>query len=318
MPVVARPGPGASPEAGLRHDGLFYSDDTSYLAGLLEFVHGGLERDEPVLVAVPGRNLELIRQGLGRDARRVRLADMAVAGRNPGRIIGTVLRAFAEEHAGHRVRIVGEPIWAGRSAEEYPACAEHEALINVALADTLVHVLCPYDTTRLAPSVLTDATRTHPDISDGSRRWTSPGYVDPVVAARSFDRPLSTPPEDADLLVLNGFTGLRAARARAHEVATAAGMDPARVADLRRIVQELAINTVVHSGCSGMLLIWLADGQVRVELQDGGRITDVLVGRRYPGPAHENHGLWLVNRLADLVRIHRHPAGTDIRVHVRI
>lgn len=318
MSPAALPTADPLPDGGLRHDGLFYEDDASYLGGLLDFIHGGLCRDEPVLVAVPGRNLELVRDGLGDDAPRVRLADMAVAGRNPGRIIGTVLRAFAEEHAGRRVRIVGEPIWAGRSYEEYPACAEHEALINVALADTLVHVICPYDSTRLSEPVLEDALRTHPDISDGTSRWTSPGYVDPVAAARSFDRPLPPPPDEADLVVLSTMTGPRGARNRVHEIAEQAGMAPERISDLRRIVQELAINTIVHSGGCGVLLAWVAEGEVRVELQDSGRIPDVLAGRRHPGPGHEDNGLWLVNRLADLVRIHRHAEGTDVRVHVRI
>ena len=48
--------------------------------------------------------------------------------------------AFVREHPGSRVRIVGEPIWAERTDEEYPACAEHEALINVALGESPVQL----------------------------------------------------------------------------------------------------------------------------------------------------------------------------------
>ncbi len=113
------------------------------------------------------------------EAELVRTADMAQAGRNPGRIIGTVLTAFVREHAGHRVRIIGEPIWAGRSNDEYPACAEHEALINVALAESPAYVLCPYDVRRLGREWLTDATRTHPTLAADGERWDSPAYTDP-------------------------------------------------------------------------------------------------------------------------------------------
>ena len=59
---------------------------------------------------------------------------MAEAGRNPGRILPAVLHAFADDHPRARVRIVGEPVWAGRTPVEYPACAQHEALINGSLA----------------------------------------------------------------------------------------------------------------------------------------------------------------------------------------
>ena len=169
----------------LEHDALFYANDDEYVAGVVGFVREGLQRDEPVLVAVPGWNLELLREALSPDEMpRVRLRDMTVAGRNPGRIIGTVLSAFVHEHADRRVRIVGEPIWAGRTDEEYPACAEHEALINVALGESPASIQCPYDTTRLPTSVLTDATRTHPTLASPSDRWMSPTYGTPARSPR--------------------------------------------------------------------------------------------------------------------------------------
>ena len=67
------------------------------------------------------------------------------------------------------VRVVGEPIWAGRTDEEYPACAEHEALINVALGDAPAYIQCPYDTSGLPASVLTDAEAEVLAVADGGR-----------------------------------------------------------------------------------------------------------------------------------------------------
>ncbi|MGH3565902.1 MAG: anti-sigma factor RsbA family regulatory protein [Pseudonocardia sp.] len=309
----------ADPPAGLYHPALFYSDAASYLEGVLGFVRDGLDRNEPVLVAVPEPNLSLIRSELTAEERAlVRTADMAVAGRNPGRIIGSVLTPFVEEHPHQRVRIVGEPIWAGRSAEEYPACAEHEALINVALGASPAAILCPYDTVRLAPAVLDDATRTHPVLASGSSRWTSPAYTDPLSLAASFDRPLSAPPPDADVLVVTALGGPASARRFVHEFAEQASMTPARIADLRLIAQELATNTILHSGGSGLLSIWAVDGHIVCQLEDGGRINDPLVGRRPPGPSKIGHGLHAVHRVADLVRVHRDAHGTTVRVHVAI
>jgi anti-sigma regulatory factor (Ser/Thr protein kinase) len=310
-----------SPQATgpLVHDALFYADDDEYLLGVLGFVREGLERNEPVLVALPGERLDLVRAALhDGEPDRVRLTDMTAAGRNPGRIIGGVLTPFVQEHPDRAVRMVGEPIWPGRTGEEYPACAEHEALINLALGDAPASILCPYDTARLPAAVLTDATRTHPGLASGTAHWPSPAYGDPGAVAASFDLPLTSPPRDVDVLVVSPGTGARAARRFVHEFAEGAGMCPERIAHLRSAVQELAVNTLVHSGGSGLLSIWRNGDEVVCQIQDGGRLSDPLAGRRPPTLPDAGHGLHHVHQVADLVRVHRDSQGTTVRVHVRL
>ncbi len=307
----------ASAAGTLEHDALFYTDAASYRSGCLDFVRSGLDQDEPVLVAVPQPGLGLLRSALSAaESELVRTKDMSVAGRNPGRIIGTVLTAFVREHAPRRVRIIGEPIWAARSAAEYPACAEHEALINVALADSSAYILCPYDVRRLGRDWLTDATRTHPTLAAAGDRWDSPAYADPVAVAAWFDRPPAAAPSEADVLVIAPTTGPSTARRFVHDYATAVGMRPERVDDLRTAVQELVVNTLVHAGGSGLLMIWTSGRQVVCQVQDGGRITDPLAGRRPPAPPAVGHGLFTVHQVCDLVRVHRRRDGTLIRIHV--
>jgi anti-sigma regulatory factor (Ser/Thr protein kinase) len=307
----------ASAAGTLEHDALFYTDAASYRSGCLDFVRAGLEQDEPVLVAVPQPGLGLLRSALSEaEAARVRTADMAQAGRNPGRIIGTVLTAFVREHAGQRVRIIGEPIWAGRSGDEYPACAEHEALINVALAESPAYVLCPYDVRRLGREWLTDATRTHPILAADGERWESPAYTDPVALAAYFDQPPEPAPPEADVLVIGPTTGPSTARRFVHDYAQATGMSEGRLHNLRTAVQELVVNTVVHAGGSGLLMIWTEGRQIVCQVQDGGRITDPLVGRRPPAPPAVGHGLFTVHQVCDLVRVHRRRDGTLVRIHV--
>lgn len=304
----------------LEHDALFYATRDEYVSGVLGFVREGLQRDEPVLVAVPSWNLDVLHDALApHELPRVRLRDMTVAGRNPGRIIGTVLTAFVREHPEQRVRIVGEPIWAGRTDEEYPACAEHEALINVALGASPAYIQCPYDTAKLPASVLTDATRTHPTLASPVERWTSPTYTDPGAVAASFDTPLDPTPADAEFVMISSETGARTARVLVHDVGLAHGMDPDRLTDVRLVAQELAVNTLTHSpNRRGMLEVWTADDHLVLQVQDGGRITDPLVGRRTPEPPHVGHGLFVVHQLADLVRIHRESTGTTVRVYFRL
>jgi len=52
------------------------------------------------------------------------------------------------------------------------------------------------------------------------------------------------------------------------------------------------------------------------QVQDGGRITDPLVGRRPPAPPAVGHGLFTVHQVCDLVRVHRRRDGTLVRIHV--
>src|SRR5262245_24739271 len=144
---------------------------------------------EPVLVAVPTRKLQMLQHAWGDAADAVEMHDMTATGRNPGRIIGDVLLNFVARHPDHHVRIVGEPIWAGRDATEYPACAQHEALINVALDGSSATILCPYDVTLLSRDAIADASRTHPTLWMGERKWHSAEYQDPVATADSFNLP---------------------------------------------------------------------------------------------------------------------------------
>ncbi|MGE3285279.1 MAG: anti-sigma factor RsbA family regulatory protein [Pseudonocardia sp.] len=309
-PVKERP-------AGLWHPALYYADRADYLAGVVGFVREGLERGEPVLVAVPEPNLGAVSDALTAAERAaVQLVDMRRAGRNPGRIIGGVLSAFVAEHPGRRVRIVGEPIWPGRSDDEYPACAEHEALINLALHDAPASVLCPYDTTGLDNGRIQDAARTHPVLIEGGRRWHSLDYADPAAVAATFDRPLPPAPSDADIQVVGGPVGPAQARRFVHDVAAQAGMSPSRIAALRSVVQELVINTIVHAGGRGLLTVWVTDEHLVCQIEDPGFLPDVLAGRRPAAPSDVGHGLRLVHDLADLVRVHRRPGGTTIRVHL--
>ncbi|MEU2897750.1 anti-sigma factor RsbA family regulatory protein [Streptomyces sp. NPDC001273] len=296
------------------HPALFYRDDQEYLDGTVPFVREGLEAGEPVAVAVPGDRLRLIRDALGADAERVRLLDMREAGRNPGRIIPGVLRAFADGRtAGPRVRIIGEPIWAGRSASEYPACVQHEALINAAFQGRTATILCPYDAARLPAHVLEDACATHPTvIAGGSRPGRDSGTYAPDTAVARYNEPL---PPVADAMTFP-FTddSLPDARYAATDEGRRLGLTGVALEDLALATAELTTNSVLHGGGSGVLRVWGEDGRVLCEVRDRGRLTDPLAGRR---PASRDQrggrGLLMVNLLADLVRVHTGDEGTTIR-----
>lgn len=306
------------------HEALFYLDADEYVGGIESFLREGLELAEPVLVAVPGPHLEVLRSAMGSDAQRVRFVDMTKAGRNPGRIIPTVLYTFAQEHSAGRVRIVGEPIWPGRTAAEYRAALQHEALINVALADQAATILCPYDRRGLDKVALADARRTHPILVDGDHRELSSDYSDPRAVADGSFKLLPEPPEWwGDMLVFSTRSDLRAIRQFVEGLALRAGLRSQRVSDLCLAVNEVATNTLLHTDEPGILSIWQdSDTECLVcEISDSGQLTDRLVGRIPPAKSDAHgRGLLLVNTLCDLVELPtgRIGTGTTLRLHMAL
>ncbi|SFJ99778.1 Anti-sigma regulatory factor (Ser/Thr protein kinase) [Streptosporangium canum] len=295
------------------HPALFYRGARQYLDGTVPFIREGLAAGEPVAVAVPPQNVELLRAELGEAASEVRFLDMTRAGRNPGRIIPGVLRAFADLHPAGRVRIIGEPIWAGRSATEYPACVQHEALINLAFSGRAVTILCPYDLDGLDPSVIAEAEMTHPVVMDGYGQRTSRVYA-PERIIQDYNQPLPDPVDAAAL----GFAGGDLGRVRDFVVGHAAsmGLCGERLEDLRLIASELAANSLDYGGGSGTVRIWAENGQVAVDVTDAGHILDPLAGRRPADPRQRgSRGLLVTNLLSDLVRIHTNQDGTTVRVY---
>lgn len=302
------------------HEALLYRGDTEYLAGTVPFVLDALRRARPVLVAVPGDRLALLRGALGADADRVEFTDMTRAGRNPGRILPWVLGGFFSSHGGGP-RVIGELIWPGRDGSEYPGCVIHEALINLAFAGRPGTVLCPYDAAALDVAVLADAATTHPVLVERSGRRRSRSYQEPERVVARFNRP---PPavRSAPLLRFDPADApsplLSEARRFAAEQAAAAGLDADRIADLEVVVSELATNTLRYGRGAGELRVWARPGELLCEVRDGGHITDPLAGRLLPDPESDRgRGLLLVNYLCDLVETYSSAAGTVVRGHLR-
>ena len=296
------------------HPALFYRGAEEYVDGTVPFVRAGLEAGEPVAVAIPRPKLDILREALGGAARDVSFIDMTQAGRNPGRIIPRVLRAFADSHPKTRVRIIGEPIWPERTGPEYPACAQHEALINSAFEGRDATILCPYDAEGLGEQVLTDAYATHPVVISRGRQQRSRSYAPDQVVER-YNEPL-TAAEAAEGYVF-GADELPMARYFVVERAERFGLSGVRLEDLALCVAELTTNSVVHGGGTGTVRVWAEGGQVLCEVRDKGYLKDPLAGRRPPPPGQlGGRGLLLVHCLADLVRVHTAPEGTVVRCHM--
>ncbi|WP_371614032.1 MEDS domain-containing protein [Streptomyces sp. NBC_00454] len=186
---------------------------------------------------------------------------MTLAGRNPGRIIPGVPLSFADAHPSGHVRIIGEPIRPGRTPREYPACVQHEALINAAFHGRGVTALCPYDAERLPPRY-------------------SPTRAPPSRALAQSNDPLTHPGDAAAFEFDEGH--LHGARFFATRIASRLGMAEEARAAPSLTVAELTTNSVVHGSGNETLRLWAERDQLVYEVRDPGLLRDPLAGRRLP------------------------------------
>jgi anti-sigma regulatory factor (Ser/Thr protein kinase) len=290
------------------HEALLYDGPDALLAGTLPFIRDGLERDEPVLVAMGEEKLAALDDALGpSDAVFV---DMRALGHNPARII-PAWRDFCSRHDGP-VRGIGEPIWAGRSGAELVESQLHEALLNVAFDGTAdFKLLCPYDTAALDASVIHEACAGHPHVDAQPSR----AYRGPERLLAPFEAPLEPPPAHARVL---GFELDTLAEVRRMAEGCVADLEHPRGQDLVLAVAELAANSIRHGGGRGILRVWHDDGAVIAEIRDRGLIADPLAGRREPSFEQlGGRGLWIANAVCDLVQVRSGPQGTAVRLHMK-
>lgn len=297
-----------------RHVALLYDGEGDFVTRTTPFLRDGLAADEPAMVMVAPRKIELLRQALGDDAAHVRFVDMTLAGQNPARII-PAWRAFADVNAGRRMRGIGEPIWTARGPHELVECQRHELLLNHAFADARgFRLLCPYDTESLPEETIREAERTHPYVAYKGTSVQSGSY--PGVHACAAPH-LDALPEPASPIREIEFGAEAVDVVRRAVERHASGLSPRRRNDLVLAVNELATNSVRHGGGQGRLRLWSEDGRVVCEVRDRGAITDPLAGRKHPLPSqYGGYGLWVANHVCDLVQIRVTPHGGVVRVHM--
>jgi transcriptional regulator with XRE-family HTH domain len=166
----------------LAHQVLVYSSPEEFLAATVPYVTEGLERSHATLAVTSPARIGLLRDALGDRAGQVEFADSTDWYSTPGAAMsryGTFVTERFEAGAPW-VRVLGEPVWTGRSAAEVAAWTRYESVLNLVFAASPATVLCPYDTTALPAAVVAYAQRTHPEVVRGSDGAASPAYQEPA------------------------------------------------------------------------------------------------------------------------------------------
>ena len=310
---------GAAPASAFRHEALLYEGIDDFVEQTSSFIVEGVESGEPVLVVVAAEKIARLRDELGARANVVHFADMLDVGSNPARII-PAWKSFVDGHAGsgQPLRGIGEPIWAGRSAEELIECERHEALLNLAFAAPHAWwLLCPYDVAELPPTVLQEARRNHPFVLAAGENLTAQECRSLSDIAQPFDAPLADAPAIASEMRFDS-DALSDVRRFVEDRAAHAGLDALRSDDLVLAVNEIVTNSVRYGGGQGVLKMWETPDTSISEVRDSGHIDGPMIGRLRPTPNESGgFGVWIANQVCDLVQVRSFPDGSTVRLHMR-
>jgi transcriptional regulator with XRE-family HTH domain len=153
----------------LEHRALRYGSDEEFLAAAVPFLADGMERAHSLLAVTTPTQIGLLRDALNDRSTSVEFADSEDWYSTPTEALNRY-RAFVKdkfEAGAVWIRIVGEPVWAGRSDAEVTAWTRYESMINMAFATSPATIVCPYDTRSLPVKIVADSCATHPEFGDG-------------------------------------------------------------------------------------------------------------------------------------------------------
>ncbi|MFF3456564.1 anti-sigma factor RsbA family regulatory protein [Streptomyces sp. NPDC002730] len=298
---------------GFVHHACLYHDDEEFLAMAVPFAEEGLDAGEPVLAATTPANIQLLGDALGERAHALDTADSAYFGRRPVERVSALLRyADRGRMSGRPVRMIAEPVWAGKCARQIAEWKRMESGLNVLLAHTDSRLICPYDTRTLPGHVVEAAWATHPGHVVGDLVLPCGTYTDPEAYAAAGERPLPPPPASAALLALP--VSLAAVRRFARLRAETAGLPGERVALAETLANEALTWLVARGAAAGAeLRVWEEPGAVVWDVLAtgaGAALPGRFAGFAPPGPeSSADDALWLLRTLSESLDVRVEPGG---------
>ena len=164
------------------HTALLYGDEAGYLEVAGPFLAAAVERSEPALVVTRKAHIALLRDHLGQAADSVEFVEARKWYSAPAAALGAH-RAFIESRVAEGapwVRMLGEPVWEWRAAEEERLWARFEALLNLVFSGAPATILCSYDTRSAPEDAVRQAYATHPKTISSGPGGGGDGYADPA------------------------------------------------------------------------------------------------------------------------------------------
>ena len=129
-----------------------------------------------------------------------------------------------------------------------------------------------------------------------------------------------SPHQPAAVQLLDLGAGLIDVRDLVRTCATAAGLPPARVAEIVLAAHEIAVNALTHGHGEGSVRLWNDGDELVCEIEDHGPgIADSRAGLLPPDPTRSHgRGLWIARQLCEAVEIESADPGARVRLHVQL
>jgi anti-sigma regulatory factor (Ser/Thr protein kinase) len=294
----------------LRHEALVYDDDDTFVERVAAFLRDGID-DAATIAVLNRRHTALLREELGGDAERVTFTDCNDVYVRPIDVLAyydATLRQLCAAGSAS-VRVAAE-IPLGPSRAGWHDWISYEAIVNRALADRPLDVLCLYDTNTAPDAVIEGVWQTHPHVDADS---VGPHYHEPHEVVAAFT------PRPLRMLPIGPLPVTRDATAFREELsaALAAARAPrAKALNMLVAANEVFKNALEHGGGPSALRAGLVDGWFVCEVEDRGPGLDDPLAGYVPPPAedHRRAGLWLARRL--VARLELIPAEPGLLVRM--
>jgi anti-sigma regulatory factor (Ser/Thr protein kinase) len=301
----------------MQHAAGYYGSHADLMSQLVPLVTAGLERGEPVAVALRPATEEALYEVLGSPPGLILLAQpdgpdsgsgQTVAARRARELreLTTVIGGPVTVLSEHSTRLDGVDggFW-----------TELDAAMNVALAELPVTLTCFFPQLPLHLEILDGARRNHPLLLVGGELRHNPEHRCPheVLTERAAPAPVLLGPPDLRL----NFTAwqLHEVRAAVEQALLAADYGRERAEDVVLAVNEVATNAVEHGATEAELCVWAGGDGVVCEVHDAGVLRDPLPGLQAPHPSHpRGRGVWIARQLCDSLHVWADAGGTHVRM----
>jgi anti-sigma regulatory factor (Ser/Thr protein kinase) len=301
----------------LRHAAGFHSSPAHLLAQLVPVATAGLERGEPVAVALRPATEEALRDVIGSPSGLIPLSQPAGPDSGSGQTV--VMRRARElreliSTTGSAVTVLSEHT-SRLDGADGSFWTELDAAANVALAELPLTLTCFFPELPVHQEVLDGAWRNHPLLLVDGRLRHNPDHRCPrdVLTERPAPAPaLLGPP---DLRMSYSAWQLHDVRAAVEQAVLTAGYERSRVEDVVLAVNEVATNAVEHGATEAELCVWTGSDGFVCEVHDGGILADPLPGLQAPHPYEpRGRGVWIARQLCDLLHVWADAHGTHVRM----
>jgi anti-sigma regulatory factor (Ser/Thr protein kinase) len=298
--------------ASLVHHALVYGSDEQFIEHVAPFLREGLEQG-PTMTVLTRRHWSLLREELGSDAGEIAFTDCDDFYIRPVDVIAAYDATTPELVASgaRSVRVAAEiPIQATRG--EWSDWISYEAIVNRALENRPIDVLCVYGMQDAPDDVIDAVWRTH-QLVEGNGSAGHPHYHDPreVVATQT-----ATPGPLPDLHTLAATDDPLEFRELLAAELAAARAPNAKALDLLVAASEVFENARRHGGGVSRVRAGLVDGWFACEIEDQGPgLDDPLAGYLPPRPEQaQGEGLWIARRLVRRLELLDNAPGLTVRL----